>query len=136
MVVSAGPERLEPSKINVRWHMALPAVFIKFSVPLLLSLTWLAKKGLPNLQALWAGIRPMCVGEIVSWRNGGNFQVLKRRGKPFTYEYMLVNIEGISPWLLPALPHDPRLWSNAPVFWYKGSKGRCYLKRMGAQCWN
>ena len=114
--------------------MSLKALFTKVSVWLLsISFTWLTKKALPNVSALWAGMRPLSAGDVVSWRNAGNFSVLEKRGTAFNYEYKLASISGINPFLLPALSRNPKLTKDAAVFWYKGSKGRCYLKKIGHQ---
>jgi len=91
----------------------------------------LTKKVLPSLNALGAGMRRLSIGDTVSWRNFGNFLVLDRKGTAFRYEYKLVNIAKISPWLLPVVSYNPHLMSEATVFWYKGSKGACYLKKTG-----
>jgi hypothetical protein len=112
--------------------MALEAFLTRVSVSLLSnSLKWLTKKALPNFSALWARMHPFSVDDIVSLRNGGNFSVRERRGTAFRYEYRLVDISGINPWLLPALSSNPRLIRDAAMFWYRVSKGCCYLKKIG-----
>jgi len=95
------------------------------------SLAWLAKKILPDIRALWAGMRPLSPGDTVISRDSRNYEVLERKGKMFGYVYKLVDIKGINPFLLPALPHNPDLTRNAPVFWYRGRNGRCYLRKTG-----
>ncbi|MBZ5663819.1 MAG: hypothetical protein LAO30_04385 [Acidobacteriia bacterium] len=84
----------------------------------------------PTLRALWAGMRPLSVGDTVSWNNG-NYLITETRGGMFTYQYKLVNFHGINPFLLPAICFDPKLAGDAMPFWYKASNGRCYLKKTG-----
>jgi hypothetical protein len=98
------------------------------SIVLTSSLRELLNKTLPTLLA---GMRPFSIGDIVSMRNGATFQVLNRRGTTFRYEYKLVNIEGVNPWLLPSLPHNLDLTKKLPMFWYRGTRGSCYLKKDG-----
>jgi hypothetical protein len=88
------------------------------------------KKILPNPLTFWVGARPLSIGDTVAW-NKGNYLVLDRRGSTFRYKYKLVNLEGINPWVLPSVPTNPQLLEKAGVFWYRGSKGRCYLRKTG-----
>jgi hypothetical protein len=112
--------------------MGFKAFLIRVSLSFLSSaLKWVTERALPNFSALWAGVRPLSVGDTVLWKNVGNFLVLERRGSALGYEYKLVSISGINPWLLPLLSCNPRLMREAPMCWYRGSKGRCYLKKTG-----
>lgn len=90
----------------------------------------LTKKLLPTLREFWAGMRPFAVGDTVSW-NKSNYLIVERSGSVFRYRYKLVDVVGMSPWLLPTLPCNPQLAIGATIFWYAGSKGRCYLKKTG-----
>jgi hypothetical protein len=75
-----------------------------------------------QLRALWAGRFSLQVGDTVSW-NGGHFSILEKRGAACK----LADIRGINPWLLPALPFNPKLLEGKVPFWYKGSR----LKKTG-----
>jgi hypothetical protein len=111
--------------------MALGAFLISVGVSLVSGLlVWLTKLTLPAFSALWRGWSPLLVGDTVSWSTG-NFCVLERKGSRFNYQYKLVNIIGVSPWRLLMLSSNPQLAGDAAVIWYKGSRGRCYLKKTG-----
>lgn len=112
--------------------MSIHTLLTSVSVSLLSgAVAWATKAILPRLRALWAGVYPLLPGDTASRRNGENFMVLERRGTAFRYEYKLVNVRKINPWLLPALCYNPQFTDEAAVFWYKGSKGSCYLKKTG-----
>ena len=94
--------------------------------------SWAAKKLSPWATALSRGSCPLSVGDVVSMRNNRNYLILKRKGKRFNYEYLLMDVVGGNPWLLPLLASNsasvPR---NAAMFWAAGSSGGCYLKKIG-----
>lgn len=95
------------------------------------ALSVLMKAILPRATPFLAGMRRLSVGDTVLWRNVGNFLVIERRGSAFRYKYKLLDTQGINPWLLPALSLSPGAEGNAPVCWYRATRGRCYLKKTG-----
>lgn len=97
---------------------------------LVVILVALTKKSLPTLRVLWAGMRPLSVGDTVWW-NHASYLILERSGSSFRFRYKLLDISAVNPWILSALPSNPKLANGANMLWYQGSRGRCYLKKTG-----
>jgi hypothetical protein len=81
------------------------------------------------LREYWAGMRPFAVRDTVSW-NKGNYLIMERSGRLFSYRYRLLDVSGGNPWLLPGISSNPELPDGTP-FWYAGKNGRCCLKKTG-----